>query len=86
MDGLVMKYFVLKPGGKGAHAKASRMAMATYAVYMEEENPQFAKELKDWVRNEKIKSREIDRRKTIQDWKTCDCGHRCTCIPIERRK
>ena len=58
--GLQLKYFVLKPdshkdyGWEGGykpeiHAKASRKAMLTYAKVIEKENPEFAKELREWV-------------------------------------
>lgn len=32
MDGLMMKYFVLKPRGNDAYAAASRAAMHAYAI------------------------------------------------------
>lgn len=49
MDGLMMKYFVLKPGGTDLHAKASRRAMRSYAALIEQENQQFADELRAWA-------------------------------------
>ncbi len=47
--GLKMKYFVLKPGGVSPYAKASRMAMREYAKAIAEENPDLARELKEWT-------------------------------------
>lgn len=52
MNGLQMKYFVLKPRGDDAYAKASRAAMTAYAKAIEDENPILAQELKIWVTKE----------------------------------
>jgi hypothetical protein len=52
MDGLLMKYFVLKPSGDDAYAKASRMAMERYALIIRKENPQLADDLVAWVLRE----------------------------------
>lgn len=49
MPGLMMKYFVLKPNGNDAYARASRMAMRTYAHFIENENPELARDLMDWA-------------------------------------
>jgi hypothetical protein len=49
MDGLLMKYFVLKPKGNDIFAKASRMAMRKYAEVIKDENPQFSAELREWA-------------------------------------
>ena len=52
MNGLQMKYFVLKPESKkdaDDYAFASRMAMRAYAANIKHENPQLAKELHKWV-------------------------------------
>ena len=52
MDGLLMKYFVLKPAGDDMHARASRAAMRTYALALKQddaENDKFADEILDWV-------------------------------------
>lgn len=49
MNGLIMKYFVLKPRGKDLHAEASRKAMRAYARHITMDNPEFAKELEDWA-------------------------------------
>lgn len=52
MDGLLMKYFVLKPRGKDAYAAASRLAMLTYADAVADTNKALAAELREWVANE----------------------------------
>lgn len=49
MTGLRMKYFVLKPSGSDAYARASRAAMLSYASCIEEVDPQLAAELRDWL-------------------------------------
>lgn len=50
--GLEMKYFVLKPKGKGKYAEASRQAMVTYALAIKEENPEMCDEMLNWVDRE----------------------------------
>lgn len=55
MDGLLMKYFVLKPSGNDIYAAASRRAMMAYADVIWEENPQLANELRDWSFREHAK-------------------------------
>lgn len=52
MDGLLMKYFVLKPHGTDEYARASRCAMRTYAEIIQYTNPQLARELSNWARME----------------------------------
>ena len=52
MTGLEMKYFILKPRGGSNYAKASRLAMRKYANVIEEENPDLAKELREWADRE----------------------------------
>lgn len=52
MNGLVMKYFVLKPKGNCPYAIASRRALETYAHCIEIENPQLAKDLRKWSQRE----------------------------------
>jgi len=47
--GLKMKYFVLKPSGDDAYAKASRDAMLTYADSIKAENFDLASDLILWV-------------------------------------
>jgi hypothetical protein len=49
MDGLLMKYFVLKPKGIDLYAQASRRAMRTYAAMIERDNETFANELRTWA-------------------------------------
>jgi hypothetical protein len=51
-DGLMMKYFVLKPNGNDAYAEASRAAMEVYADIIEDENPTMADNLRDWIDKE----------------------------------
>ena len=63
MNGLKMKYFVLKPEGKDKYAKASREAMREYARIIDSENHLLANDLYDWVNRETdgiVKSDEID--------------------------
>ena len=52
MKGLQMKYFVLKPKGDDAYAKASRVAMHYYADSIKEENPELAESLDNWAEEE----------------------------------
>lgn len=52
MDGLRMKYFVLRPKAKSkddVHAKASQHAMLVYTVHIREVNPDFASEVEAWA-------------------------------------
>lgn len=49
MSGLEMKYFVLKPAGTSLHALACREAMRTYADIIEEDIPELAEDLREWV-------------------------------------
>jgi len=51
MDGLIMKYFVLKPenANDDDYAFASRMAMRAYAANIKHENPQLAEDLDAWI-------------------------------------
>jgi hypothetical protein len=47
--GLVMKYFVLKPSGKGWGGRASRAALEAYEKVVREEGmTQFAEDLRLW--------------------------------------
>lgn len=48
-SGLHMKYFVLKPKGDDAYARASRMAMSVFAKKIKEDNPKLANDLENWV-------------------------------------
>lgn len=52
MNGLLMKYFVLKPKGSSLHALASREAMRVYADAIEINEPLLAKEVREWVTRE----------------------------------
>lgn len=56
MTGLEMKYFVLKPKGGDAYAAASRKAMRTYATMIKQENPELAKELREWADSEQFRN------------------------------
>ena len=53
-----MKYFVLKPEGTDAYAKASRKAMRAYALGIGSVNPKLADELLGWAGNEQMKAME----------------------------
>ena len=52
MNGLLMKYFVLKPRGGNIYAKASRAALKAYADTVAGDNPELARDLKDWADKE----------------------------------
>ena len=54
--GLQMKYFVLKPSGDNAYARASREAMIAYAIAIKLENKKLADELREWSRREERKA------------------------------
>lgn len=54
MSGLIMKYFVLKPKGSDAYARASRNAMRAYALAIQDENKELAYSLWEWVKNESV--------------------------------
>jgi hypothetical protein len=49
VDGLLMKYFVLKPNGDDAYADASRNAMSAYAASIRSTNLSLADDLLKWV-------------------------------------
>jgi hypothetical protein len=51
-DGLLMKYFVLKPNGDNEHAIASRSAMRAYATAIRANNVVLSDELREWVDRE----------------------------------
>ncbi|MEN6537947.1 MAG: hypothetical protein ABFD60_07955 [Bryobacteraceae bacterium] len=57
MNGLEMKYFVLKPHGDDIYAAASRRAMLIYADTIEAVNAQFAIELREWALREGVDHR-----------------------------
>jgi hypothetical protein len=50
--GLIMKYFVLKPGGLSKNAAASRWAILAYADAIADDNKKFAEDLYLWVEAE----------------------------------
>lgn len=52
MNGIQMKYFVLKPHGTDAYAKASRAAMRAYAYSIARENPELRNDLLKWADSE----------------------------------
>ncbi len=54
MDGLIMKYFVLKPKGIDVYAEASRKAMRAYANHIEMANKELSKHLRDWAHSESV--------------------------------
>jgi hypothetical protein len=49
VNGLEMKYFVLKPRGNDIYAVASRLAMQAYAATVDRENPILAASLRAWI-------------------------------------
>lgn len=49
MNGLQMKYFVLKPTGNNSYATASRRAMLEYAKVIRDTNSELADELRSWA-------------------------------------
>ena len=49
-----MKYFVLKPSGSDAYAKASRAAMRAYANHIASENEELCDELREWADRETL--------------------------------
>ena len=57
-EGLILKYFVLKPKGNDIYAVASRKAMQTYAKIIESVNPEFANDLYSWIGREHIDAEE----------------------------
>ena len=55
MTGMHLKYFVLKPGGDDAYARASRVAMRVFASEIEQDNKQLCGDIKQWVYEEERK-------------------------------
>ena len=51
MTGLQLKYFVLSPLKSGPYGFAAREAMMAFAWAIEDEEPDLAKEVRDWVRD-----------------------------------
>ena len=54
MDGLLLKYFVLKPKGTDVYAAASRSAMRAYASMIRTENLDLSNELREWADREAL--------------------------------
>jgi hypothetical protein len=54
LDGLQLKYFILKPRGNSLHAIASRAAMRAYAECIVAVNPKFAREVEAWASKEEM--------------------------------
>lgn len=52
MEGLEMRYFVLKPRGISAFARASRAAMRTFAEIIDDENQVLSGDIYAWVKKE----------------------------------
>lgn len=52
MAGLKLKYFVLKPKGDDAYARASRAAMREYARMIRKKNQELSDDLLAWVEEE----------------------------------
>jgi len=55
-DGLELRYFVLKPSGKGDHGKASRAALRAYAEVIANTDQRFANDLENWATEEQLKA------------------------------
>lgn len=49
MSSLQMKYFVLKPAGDDAYARAARKALQTYSLEITGENPSMANDMWKWA-------------------------------------
>lgn len=47
-NGLMLKYFVLNPTKNDVYGEASRKALLTYADHIQQENIEFAYELRNW--------------------------------------
>ena len=63
MEGLTMKYFVLKPRSKtkdDVYAEASRAAMRAYANHINSVNPDLHDQLRDWANKELFKSLDCE--------------------------
>ena len=52
MEGLQMKYFVLKPKGNNVYAEASRKAMRAFAAHIQSVNPELCDQLRNWADDE----------------------------------
>jgi len=69
MNGLFMKYFVLKPNGRDIYASASRSAMLTYADAIMDDNKDFALDIIQWVQSEEKASQQ-----SVEADKCPECG------------
>lgn len=49
MAELPFKYFVLKPLGRDNYARASRMALSTYAMHIEKHDGELARAIDHWL-------------------------------------
>lgn len=80
MTGLEMRYFVLKPGGRGydPYTIASQEAILAYADSIEATNPMLAGDLRAWAKEEAGKAAEQairDREEALKRPKiVCLCG------------
>ena len=69
-EGLLMKYFVLKPSGNNIYAKASREAMRKYAEAILPVNQTFADNLKEWVlKEEDLVKRSVENLDGFKNYK-----------------
>jgi hypothetical protein len=62
-EGLVLKYFVLKPKAKSkkdSYAFAAQCALFTYADMIEEENEVLANDIRRWTGSEVAKQVNLD--------------------------
>lgn len=57
-EGVLLRYFVLKPRGRDAYALASRDAMRQYAASIRLTNPALAQALWEWVAREAKRGKE----------------------------
>lgn len=62
-DGLQLKYFVLKPGGTGAHARASRSALVAYAntLLANDVQGQLPERLQCWAKRDSVSTADLQR-------------------------
>lgn len=56
MNGLELRYFILKPVGGKLHNIASRAALDTYAKVIRKENPALATDIEIWTESEQEKA------------------------------
>lgn len=87
---LERKYFVLKPRSSRArdtHAIAARAALRKYADWIADEDPELAKDLRVWVKEEATKAFEFYREKGTHhlDGTKCDLDLRRASLHRDRR-